>query len=99
MAIETYRLEISENDAGTGIDADVYGDDDLVEASTSVGYEDHGLESGDEDASPIVREVTADVTTIDLQYQRDDAGFEFRVLGDREDVLVERVEDEEWGLE
>ncbi len=98
--METYRLEIREMETGDGIDADVYGADDLIEASTQIAYEDYDLESPSAGRpSPIVREVTADVTTTDLQFERDDAGFVFRVLGDRDELATERLADEEWGLE
>lgn len=100
MPMETYRLEVRETDGSVGIDADVYGADDLIRTSARVAYDDHGLESvGDGDGSRIVREVTADVTTLDLQYERDDAGFAFRLLGDRDELLSVRVEDEAWDLE
>lgn len=100
MPMETFRLEVRESDGSAGIDADVYDADDLIRTSARVAYDDHGLEStDDEGGSRIVREVTADVTTLDLQYERDDAGFAFRLLGDGDELLVERVEAEAWGLE
>ena len=39
------------------------------------------------------------MTTLDLQYERDGAGFAFRLLGDRDELLSVRVEDEAWDLE
>ncbi|WP_255193449.1 hypothetical protein [Natronobeatus ordinarius] len=100
MSMETFRLEVHESDGSTGIDADVYDRDNLIRTSARVAYDDHGLESvGDGTQSRIVRETTADVTTLDLQYERDDAGFAFRLLGDRDELLSVRVEDETWGLE
>lgn len=99
MTIETYRLEVRDAD-GEGLDADVYGSDDVIEASTRVAYDDYDLEPvADHDPEPRVREVTADVTTLDLQIERDAAGFSVRVLGDRDDLVTERVDDEDWGLE
>lgn len=100
MTIETYRLEVREVE-DNGIDVDVYDEDDLVEASTRIPYDDYDLDPADgrEDPSPIVREVTADVTTLDVQYERDDGGFSVRVLGDRDELLTERVDDESWDLE
>lgn len=100
MPMQTYRLEVDETETGNGIDVDLYDEDDLVEASTRVAYGDHGLEPDDDRSSPdpIVREVTTDVMSVDLQYERDDAGFRFRVFGDRDELVTERVEDEEWGL-
>ncbi|WP_254768630.1 hypothetical protein [Salinilacihabitans rarus] len=100
MPIETYRLELREDDAATGLDVTVYGDDDLVETSTRITYEAYGLEpaADREDPAPIEREVTADVTTTDVQFERDGAGFSVRLLGDREVLLAERVDDESWGL-
>lgn len=99
MSMETYRLELRETETN-GIDADVYGSDDLVEESTRVSYEDYGLEppeSRDEPPS-YSEEITTDVTTLDLQYERDDGGFEFRLLGDRDELMRVRIDDEEWNL-
>lgn len=99
MSLQTYRLEIRDTETG-GIDVDVYGEDDLVEASTRVIYDEYGLESdGSTDSDAIVEEVTADVMTLDIQTERDGAGFSFRLLGDRDELASVRVDDEEWGLE
>ncbi|ADB63824.1 hypothetical protein Htur_5193 (plasmid) [Haloterrigena turkmenica DSM 5511] len=70
--MRTYRLELRETGTN-GIDADVYADD-VIEESTRVAYENHDLEppeSRDEGPS-YTEEVTADVTTLNLQYERDD---------------------------
>lgn len=100
MSIETYRLEVDETETGDGIDVDLYDEDDLIEASTRVSYDDYDIEPDDDRDSPdsIVREVTTDVTTVDLQYERDDAGFRVRVLGDRDELVTERIDDEDWEL-
>ncbi|WP_339106484.1 hypothetical protein [Haloterrigena salinisoli] len=98
MPMETYRLELRETETN-GIDADVYADD-VIEESTRVDYEAHDIEppeSRDEEPA-YSEEVTADVTTLDLQYQRDDGGFEFRLLGDRDELTRIRIDDEEWNL-
>ncbi|SFB75638.1 hypothetical protein SAMN05444422_101767 [Halobiforma haloterrestris] len=100
MSLETYRLEVREIEAG-GIDADVYGDDDLIVESTHVGYDEHDVEQPDsrEEYPAESTEITADVTTLDLQVTRLDGGFSFRLLGDRDELTSLRVDDEEWGLE
>lgn len=99
MSLQTYRLEVRDTDTG-GIDVDVYGDDGLVEASTRVVYEEYGLESdGSAESDTIDETVTADITTLDIQTERDDAGFSFRLLGDRDELATVRVDDEDWGLE
>lgn len=41
---------------------------------------------------------TADVTALDIQLTRVGDAFEVRVLGDREELIAERITDEEWGL-
>lgn len=99
MAIETYRLEVREAGAN-GIDADVYDADGLVAASTHVSYDDFGLEPPDsrEESPSRTEEVTADAMTIDLQYERDDGGFAFRLLGDRDELARVRIDDGEWDL-
>ena len=99
MPMETYRLELRETETN-GIDADVFGADDVIEESTRVAYENFDLEppeSRDEDPS-YTEEITADVTTLDLQYERDDGGFEFRLLGDRDELTRVRIDDEDWNL-
>lgn len=99
MSLQTYRLEVRATDTG-GIDVDVYGDDGLVEASTRVVYKEYGLESdGSAESDTIDETVTADITTLDIQTERDDAGFSFRLLGDRDELASVRVDDEDWGLE
>ncbi|ELY48765.1 hypothetical protein [Natronolimnohabitans innermongolicus] len=99
MTMQTYRLEVRETES-EGIDADVYGDDDLVEESTRVSYADFDLEPPEsrDEAPAYSEEITADVTTMNLQYERDDGGFEFRLLGDRDELTRIRIDDEEWDL-
>ncbi|AEH37308.1 hypothetical protein [Halopiger xanaduensis] len=98
MPMETYRLEIRETEE-PGIDADVYDSDDTVAESTYVSYDDYDLEPPSSNSSDgqqsYAEEVTADVTTIDLQYERDDAGFVFRLLGDRDELASVRIDAEE----
>ncbi|RKD97708.1 hypothetical protein [Halopiger aswanensis] len=98
MSMETYRLEVRETDE-PGLDADVYDSDDTVAVSTYVSYDDYDLEppaSGSSDGQRTYTEqITADVTTIDLQYERDDAGFVFRLLGDRDELTSVRIDAEE----
>ena len=99
MPMETYRLEIAETETN-GIDADVYGPNELIEESMRVSYADHDLNppDGREESPSYSEEITTDVTTLDLQYERDDAGFEFRLLGDRDELTRVRIDDEEWDL-
>lgn len=99
MTMETYRLEVRETDA-SGIDADVYGDDDLIEESTHISYDDFDFDvpEGREKPSAKSEEITADVMTVDLQVQRNDGGFTVRLLGDRDELTVIRIDDEEWNL-
>ena len=99
MSMETYRLELRETETN-GIDADVFNTDDVIEESTRVVYEDHGLEPPEsrEEEPSYTEEITADVTTLDLQYERDGGGFEFRLLGDRDELTRVRIDDEEWNL-
>ena len=100
VSIERYRLEISEMDDHAGLSADVYGDDELVEATANVSYQEYGLEPTADGTEPVAaaREVTADVTTTDLQIGRDGGGFSFRLVGDRDELLSIRIEDAELGL-
>lgn len=94
MPMETYRLEVRVTD-DPGIDANVYNADGEVEESTYVSYDDYDLEPPESRSEQPSRaeEITADVTAIDLQYERDDAGFAFRLLGDRDELTTVRVED------
>lgn len=101
MSLDTYRLEIRESETGIGIEADVYDDDGTIQESTSIRYDEYGLEPAGDRPFPDSRhrEITTDVTTLDLQVVRDGAGFEFRLLGDREELVTERIEDEAWSLQ
>ena len=47
----------------------------------------------DREPDAIEREVTADVTTLDLQLTRVDDELEFRLVGDDDDLFRERVSD------
>ena len=101
MSLETYRLVVDETDTTDGMTVDLYDEDDLLEASTRVPYEEFGLMAirDDERPDPIERETTADVMTVSLDVQRQQGAFELRVLGDSsERLLTERVADSDWGI-
>ena len=101
MSMETYALVVSESDGNEGIAADVYNEAGTIEGSAFVEYAEYGLTVDRADGGPEDRrrETTADMTTLRLEIGRDDAGFQFRVLGDEDrKLLTERVEDEAWGL-
>ncbi|NKE35023.1 hypothetical protein GWG54_04165 [Natronococcus sp. JC468] len=94
MSLETYRLEVRESDAG--LDADLYDGEEMIAESTHVAYEDFDVEAPQRDEGiSQIEEVTADVTETDVQVQRDDGGFTFELLGDRETLATIRVDDEE----
>lgn len=100
MAMRTYTLAIDESENEDGLDVDVYNEDGTIDASTWIGYEDHGVtvdRSGD-DPDAHESEFTADVMTLDLQVERDEEAFLVRVLGDQETLAEDRLGDEEWGL-
>lgn len=100
MAMETYTLEIAETDDHEEITADVYDEEGLIEASARVGYDDVGLSVDRDDwtPEPVRRDFTADVMTMDVQFSYAEREFEFQVLGDRDELLSERVEDDDWRL-
>ncbi len=100
MSTETYTLQIAEDETHEGIRADLYDEDGLVEKSTRISYGDHGLTAmrDDWEPKPIEREVTADVTTLDLQHTRQQGEFEFRLLGDRDELHSERIADSDWKI-
>lgn len=95
MSMETYTVEIAETESHEGITADVYDADGLVTESAHVAYADYGVAAVRDDWEPdtIEREVTADVTTLDMQVSRGNDEFAFRLLGDREELLSERLAD------
>lgn len=99
MAMQTYRLEVQESGA-VGLDVDVYGEDDLIVESTHITYDDFDIDVPDDRETPDEKstEVTADVTSIDLQIQRDEGRFTVRLLGDRDELTVVRIGDDEWNL-
>lgn len=93
MSLETYRLEVRDTDVG--LDADVYNSEEMIEESTHISYEDFEVESPQrEDGVSQSEEVTADVTDVDLQVQRDETAFTFELLGDRETLATIRIDDE-----
>ncbi|MFC6725858.1 hypothetical protein ACFQE1_16095 [Halobium palmae] len=100
MPMETYTLRVAENASNEGISAEVLDEDGMVAETTQLSYGDYGMAAvRDGDApDPVETEITADVTTTDLQFSRQDDEFEFRFLGDREVLATERVDDEDWGL-
>jgi hypothetical protein len=100
MSMETYTLELSEDTEGNELIAELYDIDGLVEASERVAYDDFALSSGSDerDTPERTRQTTADVTALDIQLTRTEGAFEVRVLGDREELIAERVTDAEWGL-
>ncbi|MWG35732.1 hypothetical protein [Halomarina oriensis] len=101
MSLETYRLVVDETETTDEMTVDLYDEDDLLEASTRVPYEEFGLLAiRDEDRpDPIEHETTADVMTVSLDIQRQQGAFEIRVLGDTDErLLTERVTDSDWNL-
>jgi hypothetical protein len=100
MSMETYTLELSEDTAGNELVAELYDIDGLIEATERVAYEDFALSPDHTEREPSERtwKTTADVTALDIQMTRVGDAFEVRVLGDREELIAERITDEEWGL-
>lgn len=100
MSMQTYTLELREDESGEGIQADLYNEEGTIESATRASYDDHGLTTMDDDWAPDPRrlDVTADVLTVDVQYDHDGGGFEFRVVGDGETLATERVTDDDWEL-
>ncbi|ADJ16045.1 hypothetical protein [Halalkalicoccus jeotgali] len=98
MALKTYTLHVEESETEDGLDVDVYDADGTIEASTWIGYEDYGVTSRGGDPEPTETTFSADVLTLDLQVERDEAAFLIRVLGDAEILASKRLVDEAWGL-
>ncbi|KTG09832.1 hypothetical protein AUR64_09385 [Haloprofundus marisrubri] len=101
MSMQTYTLQVEETETHDGISADVYDEDDIIAASTHVAYDDHGLKATGDGRSPetATETVTADVLSLDVQVERIDDRFEFRLLGDGEELARESVTNEEWRLD
>jgi hypothetical protein len=100
MSMETYTLELSEDTEGNELVAELYDIDGLIEATERISYDDFALspDSEEREAPERTRQTTADVTALDIQLTRTEGAFEVRVLGDREELIAERITDEEWGL-
>lgn len=101
MPMQTYTLVVDESETNEAITGDVYNETGTIEESVSLGYDEYGLSPTRDDWEPDQRrsEVTADVTALDLEVQRADDGFEFRLLGDAdEELATERVADRDWKL-
>ena len=97
--METYRMEVSEDPEAEELLVDVYNIDDIIEATERVPYDEYALASTtDESPDPRTAEATADVMTLDVQIMRVEGAFEVRLLGDREELVAERIADADWGL-
>ncbi|WP_224447385.1 hypothetical protein [Haloprofundus salilacus] len=101
MSMETYTLRVEETETHGGISADVYDGDDVIATSTHVAYDDYGLAVTGDDRNPeaATEKVTADALSLDVQVERIDGRFEFRLLGDGEELARESVTDDDWELE
>lgn len=101
MTMDTYELVVQETSTHDGIDADVLDEGGLVETSRQVSYADYDLTTERGDALPgiIQEEFTVDATSIDLQLERGERNFVFRVIAGGEEVVNVTVEDDDWGLE
>ncbi|WP_227353787.1 hypothetical protein [Haladaptatus salinisoli] len=98
MPITTYALVVRENENREGITAEVR-EDETIEESARISYDDYGLTAEREETSDERRtEFAADVTTLRIQTERDGEGFQFRVLGDGETLVEQRVTDDEWNV-
>lgn len=100
MPMESYTLTVSEDAEAGEMTAELYDIDGLIEATERVAYDDYGLSPEDtgREAPERTQKTTTDVTVLDIQLTRTDGAFAVRVLGDREEVLTERIADEDWGL-
>ncbi len=99
--MQTYTLVVSETDANEGIVGEVYNESGTIEESVGLEYEEFGLTAIRDDWKPQERrtQVSADVTTLNLELRRTEGAFEFRLLGDASDELaVERVADADWKI-
>lgn len=97
--MQTYTLVVAEPETNEGITGEVYNESGTIEESVSFSYDEYGLTAIRDDWEPETRrrEVTADVTTLNLEVQRRDGGFEFRLLGDlNQELVTERVSDADW---
>ncbi|MFB6219958.1 MAG: hypothetical protein ABEH90_00845 [Halolamina sp.] len=100
MTMDTYTLVVRETPTHDGIDADVLGEDGLVEETTQVAYEDYDLMAERENGGPvpIETEFTVDTQTLELQLHRDERTFRFHVIADDEQVAEATVTDTDWNL-
>ena len=82
-----------------GIDADVV-DNDLVESAIQLTYSDDDVmaERGDGGPDRIEEAFTVDGQSIDLQLERNERTFMFRVIADGEEVARIEVDDADWNL-
>jgi hypothetical protein len=101
MTLGTYELVVQETGAHDGIDADVLDEDGLVETTRQVTYADHGLTTEREEDGPCIieEEFTVDAASIDIQLERGEGRFEFRVIVDEKEAARVTVADADWQLE
>lgn len=100
MATETYTLRVEEAESTEGITVDLYNADGIIEESTWIDYDDHGIAVNRAGDGPPVheQEVTTDALRLGLQVERIGDAFEVRLLGDEGTLETQRIQDDDWGL-
>jgi phosphoenolpyruvate carboxylase len=93
MTMETYQVDIRANRDTDELVAEVYNNEDVVEATDRVSYTDDAFSATREGSTLVTTtgEFTADTTVLDVMITRFNDGFEVRVVGDDRELFTERV--------
>ena len=96
--METYRLIVGEDATEEGFSVNLYNDDGTVVVGERISYDEFDVKPEDRSIDERRHKLSTDVTDLDIQVERNDGAFEFRVLGDRRELFAERVGDSDRGL-
>jgi hypothetical protein len=93
MTMETYHVEIRANGETDELVAEVYNNEDVVEATDRVSYTDDAFSATREGSTlaTTTGEFTADTTVLNVMITRFNGGVEVQVVGDDGELFTERV--------
>lgn len=96
MSMETYRVDIRANENIDELVAEVYNNNDVIEATERATYTDDEFSATRKGSAldMTTGEFTTDTTVLDVQITTFEDGFEIRVVGVEGDLFTERFPDE-----
>ena len=92
MSMETYRVDIRANGDTDEIVAEIYNNNDTIEATERAAYTDDEFSATREESAldMTTEEFTVDTTVLDVQITHFEDRFKIRVIGDEGELFTER---------